>query len=158
MSTISATEAPHLQQIDLTKLTIPRLNLLKQQLDKELDVFQESLQALKIAQNKFQESGHCLDKITPKAQGKEILVPLTESMYVPGRLADTENVLVDIGTGYYVERNVADAKDYFTRRVAYVTEQMEKIQMAGLEKSKIRDAIIDVIKMKIHGLSKNEGA
>ena len=36
-------------------------------------------------------------------EGKEILVPLTSSMYVPGRLSDVENVMVDIGTGYQVK-------------------------------------------------------
>ena len=36
--------------------------------------------------------------------GKPILVPLTTSLYVPGKLADTENVIVDVGTGFYVEK------------------------------------------------------
>ena len=33
-----------------------------------------------------------------------ILVPLTNSLYVPGKLSDTEHVIVDIGTGYYVKK------------------------------------------------------
>lgn len=36
--------------------------------------------------------------------GKTILVPLTNSLYVPGKLADLENVIVDVGTGYYVKK------------------------------------------------------
>ena len=36
--------------------------------------------------------------------GKQVLVPLTSSLYVPGRLSDTETVVVDIGTGYYVKK------------------------------------------------------
>lgn len=36
--------------------------------------------------------------------GKPLLVPLTTSLYVPGTLAGTENVIVDVGTGYYVEK------------------------------------------------------
>jgi prefoldin alpha subunit len=35
---------------------------------------------------------------------KPILVPLTNSLYVPGKLTDAENVLVDVGTGYYVKK------------------------------------------------------
>ena len=35
---------------------------------------------------------------------KPILVPLTTSLYVPGTLADTSNVIVDVGTGFYVEK------------------------------------------------------
>ena len=36
--------------------------------------------------------------------GAPILVPLTPSLYVPGKLASTDIVLVDIGTGFYVEK------------------------------------------------------
>lgn len=35
---------------------------------------------------------------------KKILIPLTSSLYVPGRIKDTDNVLVDVGTGYFVEK------------------------------------------------------
>lgn len=38
------------------------------------------------------------------AADKRVLIPLTSSLYVPGRIKDTENVLVDIGTGYFVEK------------------------------------------------------
>lgn len=73
-------------------------------------------------------------------------------MYVPGKLVDTEKVLIDIGTGYYAEKNIPDAKEYFKRRVAFVTQQMEKIQAIGQEKSKIREATIDVMEMKLEAL------
>ena len=33
-----------------------------------------------------------------------MLIPLTNSLYVPAKLADHENVIVDIGTGYYVQK------------------------------------------------------
>ena len=32
-----------------------------------------------------------------------MLVPLTQSLYAPGKLGDTGKVLIDIGTGYFVE-------------------------------------------------------
>ncbi len=38
-----------------------------------------------------------------------MLVPLTSSMYVVGELSSTKKVLVDVGTGYYVEKKVPDA-------------------------------------------------
>lgn len=96
---------------------------------------------------------HCLMKMK-FSLGKEILVPLTGSMYVPGKLVDTEKVLIDIGTGYFAEVNVQQAKEYFKRRVVYVTEQMEKIQFIGQEKSKIREATVDVMEMKVQALKK----
>ena len=31
-------------------------------------------------------------------------MPLTNSLYVPGKPSDTEYVIVDVGTGYYVKK------------------------------------------------------
>lgn len=35
---------------------------------------------------------------------KTILVPLTNSLYVPGHLSDPDHVIVDVGTGYFVKK------------------------------------------------------
>lgn len=48
--------------------------------------------------------------------GKKMLVPLTASLYVPGMLDDEEKVLVDIGTGYFVE--VVDL-DYYSLKLSF---------------------------------------
>ena len=42
--------------------------------------------------------------ITGLLSASEILVPLTNSLYCRGRLPSTSKVLVDIGTGFYVEK------------------------------------------------------
>ncbi|XP_014225784.1 prefoldin subunit 5 [Trichogramma pretiosum] len=154
MSQVSLTEQPHMQQVDLTQLNLAQLTQLKQQLDQELSVFQDSLTRLKIAQGKYQESNESLDKFTPEAEGKDILVPLTGSMYVPGKLINTSKVVIDVGTGYYTEQYIADAKEYFKRRINYVTEQIMKIQAMGQEKSKIREAMMDVMEMKLQSAQK----
>lgn len=98
---------------------------------------------------RFQESGEALTKCSPGNADKDILVPLTGSMYVPGKLKDPEKVVVDVGTGYYVEKDIPNAKEYFTKKVKYVTEQMEKVQAIGNEKNRIRDAVMDVMEMKL---------
>jgi prefoldin alpha subunit len=43
------------------------------------------------------------------------------------------------------------AKDYFKRRVTFVTEQMEKIQAAGIRKNEIRDG--NALTLKLYVLS-----
>lgn len=149
MAAISTTEQKGMQQIDLTSLNVPQLSSLKQQLDQELNLFQESLASLKVAQNKFSNSGETLERINPEMEGDTILVPLTGSMYVPGRLYDTNKLIIDVGTRYYVEKDSKAAKDYFQRKVKFVTEQMEKIQYLGLEKSKIRDTIVELLELKL---------
>lgn len=87
-------------------------------------------------------------------------------MYVPGKLVDPNNVIIDIGTRYYAEKvklfnikicdntttkfqDLKSAKDYFQRKIKFVTEQMEKIQLLGLEKSRIRDTIVEILELKL---------
>lgn len=149
MATVSGAPGQGMQLIELDKLNLHQLTQLKQQLDQELNVFQDSLTNLKMAQSKFSASGESIEKISPESKGKTILVPLTGSMYVPGTISDTDNVIIDIGTGYYAQKDIEGAKDYFKRKVDFVTEQMEKLQAMGIEKSKIRDTICEVMELKL---------
>ena len=99
MSSKPAGGRPGQQLIDLTKLNLMQLTQFKNQLDQDLQFYQESLQNLKHAQQKFAESGEAVKQVpSSDSAEKEILVPLTGSMYVPGKLADPEKVLVDVGT------------------------------------------------------------
>lgn len=41
---------------------------------------------------------------TANTSDKQVLVPLTSSLYVPAKLGDTSNVVVDVGTGYFVKK------------------------------------------------------
>ncbi|KAF6207421.1 hypothetical protein GE061_018663 [Apolygus lucorum] len=146
---MSTKEKPEMQQIELSKLSLANLTQLKKQLDQEIGVYQDSMQALKLAQTKYGDSKEALEKIQPDAKDSRIMVPLTGSMFVPGTIDDTEKVLVDVGTGYYLKMSMESAKDYFKRKVVFVTEQMEKIQSLGMERSKIRDAVMGVMEVKI---------
>nr|CAG4635240.1 EOG090X0NBB [Alona affinis] len=145
-----------MQKIDLTTLTLPQLAQLKQQLEQDLNLYQESLQTLKIAQTKFQESAECAEKLESTVDGSAVLVPLTGSMYVPGKISQPGKPLVDIGTGYFAENNVEQAKSYFKRKVKFVTEQMEKVQALGMEKSQVRDAVAEVMDLKVAQVSANQ--
>jgi prefoldin alpha subunit len=99
---------------------------------------------------RFQESGDSLKQLSADSRDKDILVPLTGSMYVPGKLSDPGRVMVDVGTGYFVEKDLAAAKEYFSKKVNYVTQQMEKVQGVGNEKNRVREAVMDVMEAKLH--------
>jgi prefoldin alpha subunit len=107
--------------VDLASLSTQQLSQVKKQLDDELEHLTNSFSQLRAAQSKFRE---CLKSIAGGVNSvvdselllvvlsvidsvgieKPILVPLTSSLYVPGTLADTDNVIVDVGTGFYVEK------------------------------------------------------
>ena len=52
---------------------------------------------------KFEESKEVLIYLNKFGQGKEVMVPLTSSLYVPGVMEDTQNVLVEVGASYFIE-------------------------------------------------------
>lgn len=44
-------------------------------------------------------------------------VPLTQSLYVPGNVVEADKMLVDVGTGYYVEKDQKKTAEFLERKV-----------------------------------------
>lgn len=84
--------------VKLTDLPVPQLSQLKKQFDDELSNLTSSFQSLRQAQAKFKDCLLSLQKgVKKENEGRTILVPLTSSLYVPGRLEGVEKVIVDVG-------------------------------------------------------------
>nr|XP_015812545.2 prefoldin subunit 5 [Nothobranchius furzeri] len=144
--------------VNLSDLSMPQLEGLKTQLDQEVEFLTSSISQLKVVQAKYVDAKDSLNVLNQNNKGKELLVPLTSSMYVPGTLSDVEHVLVDVGTGYYVEKNVEDSKAFFKRKIDFLTKQMEKIQPALQEKHAVKQAVIEVMTLKIQQLQQSQQA
>tara|TARA_B100001778_G_scaffold244319_1_gene204608 strand:+ start:172 stop:561 length:390 start_codon:yes stop_codon:yes gene_type:complete len=87
----------------------------------------ESLANLQKAVARYHTSGRALEAMEEETEGKDMLVPLTSSLYVPGKLGAVDKVLLDVGTGYFVEKSPADGVDYCKRKVTLVRDNMEKL-------------------------------
>ncbi|SPP88121.1 probable prefoldin subunit 5 [Drosophila guanche] len=144
--TSSATAKP--EMIDLTKLSPDQLMQIKQDFEQEMGNIQESLSTLHGCKAKYAGSKEALETFQPDWENRQILVPLTSSMYVPGRVKDLNNFVIDIGTGYYIEKDLEGSKDYFKRRVEYVQEQIEKIEKIHLQKTRFLNSVMGVLEMK----------
>ncbi|KAI7808047.1 prefoldin subunit 5 [Triplophysa rosa] len=144
--------------VNLTELSLPQLEGLKTQLDQETEFLSSSIGQLKVVQTKYVEAKDSLNVLTKNNEGKELLVPLTSSMYVPGKLHDVDNVLVDIGTGYFVEKKVEDGKEFFKRKIDFLTKQIEKIQPALQEKHAMKQAVVEVMNMKLQQLHSQQAS
>uniref|UniRef100_A0A8C7V6D8 Prefoldin 5 n=1 Tax=Oncorhynchus mykiss TaxID=8022 RepID=A0A8C7V6D8_ONCMY len=112
-----------------------------------------SIGQLKVVQMKYIEAK---DSLT--AQTTLLMHPMFCSMYVPGTLNDVENVLVDVGTGYYVEKNVDGTKEFFKRKIEFLTKQIEKVQPALQEKHGMKQAVIEVMNIKIQKLQSQQAS
>ncbi|KAI4230554.1 MAG: hypothetical protein LQ349_006197 [Xanthoria aureola] len=123
--------------VNLSTLPIPQLTSIKNQLTQELQHLTTSFTQLRTAQAKFRdciksvrdgiEKGGA-NKAEEGASSKPILVPLTPSLYVPGTLASTETVLVDIGTGFYVEKTPPAARQFYTAKVEELGKNLKDLE------------------------------
>jgi len=137
------------QVVDLSQLPLQSLTQMKQELDSDIEYMSKSIHTLKVVMDKCLVSEDCLNKLGKEAEGREVLVPLTNSVYVPGKLVQADKAIVGIGTGYFVEKDVADAQDVFKRKEKLVEEQIEKVQKAAQDKVKLRDAVAEMMQEKL---------
>lgn len=77
---------------------------------------------------KFNDSAIVIGFLKDKAADKEIMVPLTSSLYVPGRMEENNRVLVEVGASYYIEQSTETAQKYCERKVKQITESCQKLQ------------------------------
>lgn len=141
--------------VDLMELGVQHLLQMKTQVEQELAVFQNAFAKLKLAQSKLQESMECVEKISARDEGRKLLVPLTSSLFVEGRMVEPDKLLIDVGAGYFVEMDQKSAVDYFRRKLAFVKAEEEKLQDIGREKSKAREVISEVLQLKLQQLTTN---
>ncbi|XP_062969182.1 prefoldin subunit 5-like [Cynocephalus volans] len=141
------------QSVNITKLNLLQLEMLKNQLDQDMEFLSTSTAQLKVVSSKYVEAKHCLNMLNNSNEGKELLVPLTSSIYVPRKLHNVEYMLINMETGYYVEQTAEDAKDDFKRKTDFLTKQMEKIQPALQEKHAMKQAVMKMMNQKIQQLA-----
>lgn len=134
-----------------------------------------SLNSLKVAQARFTESANSLAAIpadsegacgptraraAPRARratpalaprsaraGREALIPLTPSLFVPATLGGNDEVLVDIGTGFFVGKPAAAAVDLLRARADAVGGEVGGLARVLAIKESNRDIIAQHISM-----------
>ncbi|KAF2428631.1 Prefoldin alpha subunit [Tothia fuscella] len=147
------------QQIKLNDLPVAQLTQLKKQFDDELQNLTSSFQSLRQAQAKFKDCLLSLQKgVKKENEGKSILVPLTSSLYVPGKLADVDKVVVDVGTGFYVEKSVKEATTFYEGKVKELQVSLGELEKIVQGKSDNLRVVEDVMRQKIMEQNNQTGA
>nr|CAB3499331.1 unnamed protein product [Digitaria exilis] len=114
-------------RIELDKLSVEQLKGLKEQTDLEVNLLQDSLTKIRTATTRLESASAALHDLSLRPHGKKMLVPLTASLYVPGSLDDAENVLVDVGTGYFIEKTMAQGKEYCERKINLLKSNFDEL-------------------------------
>ncbi|KAJ3282030.1 Prefoldin alpha subunit [Rhizoclosmatium globosum] len=134
--------------INLADLPLQQLQAVKNQMDEEIQHLTQSYAQLKQAQVKFSDSIESLNNIDGRKDEK-VLIPLTSSLYVPGTLADVSKVIVDIGTGYMIDKSIPDAKDFYKTKVTFLRENLDGLQETITQRENQYKVLIDVMNMKM---------
>ncbi|KAL4893985.1 Prefoldin [Aspergillus ambiguus] len=148
--------------VNINSLSVPQLRALQTRLSSELEHLTTSHTKLRAAQSKFRD---CIRSINEGVVGSEkkgtngkddILVPLTSSLYVRGTLVDREKVLVDVGTGFCVEKTPAKAVQFYEEKVKNLETNLTELEKIVQTKSSQQRLFEDALRQKL--LSENTSA
>ncbi|PSR91941.1 prefoldin subunit [Coniella lustricola] len=137
------------QGVSLDSLSAQQLTAVKKQLDEEVEHLTTSFAQLQAAQIKFKDCLRCVKVQGTTADKKEILVPLTNSLYVKGNISRPDRVLVDVGTGFYVEKDVKSAAEFYEGKIKDLTGNISDLEGIVQNKSNTLRAVEEVLKQKI---------
>ncbi|KAI8878038.1 prefoldin, alpha subunit [Backusella circina FSU 941] len=118
------------QQVNLSDLDLTSLQQVKSQLEEELNHLTQSYSKLKNVRAKFNDCAEIY-------------------LYVPGKLSDVNKVIVDVGTGYYVEKSTENASKFYKDKVEYVKKNMGTLEETITSKQSSLRAILNVMQDKI---------
>ncbi|PNH06280.1 Prefoldin subunit 5 [Tetrabaena socialis] len=116
------------QPVRLESLAPQQLAELRANLNNEIQRLADGGNALTRAATTCNNARKAVEQLAASKKGQSIMLPLTSSLYVSGAVDDVEKVLVDIGTGYYVEMPVADAAKFYERRIKTLQDNISNIQ------------------------------
>ncbi|CAA7264585.1 unnamed protein product [Cyclocybe aegerita] len=137
------------QTVNVADLDIAQLSEVRKQLEEELNHLTNSFAQLKQAQAKFKSCIENVNEVKPQNKDKTILVPLTNSLYVPGKLSDPEHVIVDVGTGYYVKKTREQAIKHYSNKVEYIRSNVETLEDTIQKKRENMNYLIGILQQKI---------
>ncbi|CAN6657521.1 prefoldin subunit 5 [Trichomonascus vanleenenianus] len=138
------------KQVDIKSLSIQQLYEIQQQLQQEIDHLSDSFSKLRQALTKFQDCSDTVKLVSnPANEENEILVPLTSSLYIPGKMQDVDKFMVDVGTGYYVEKNSEDSIEFFHRKVKTLTKNLNDLETVVNNKYANLRAVSDALNKKV---------
>jgi prefoldin alpha subunit len=118
------------QTIDLDVMSLEELNQAKMQEEQRLQALTSRYAQLRSAAARLNASQRAVNELSPSSEGKDVMVPLTESVYVPGKIREPTKLLVELGTGFFAEKSSKDTNAFLERKIRLVDHNSENITKA----------------------------
>ncbi|PLW10144.1 hypothetical protein PCANC_03742 [Puccinia coronata f. sp. avenae] len=132
--------------LNVQDLDASQLASVKEQLDQELVHLTNSFAQLQGAIAKFNTGIESIDVIQKKQE--PILVPLTSSLYVPGKLKDPSRIMLDVGTGYLIDQPIGSARSSLNRKVLGLGVSLDQLQSTIETKQEHLGLVRELIQIK----------
>jgi prefoldin alpha subunit len=130
-----------ISSIRLDEMSLDQLQQIRQQEDGRRQGLTQRYAQLRAAAARIHASRQSVQEIQGASAGKEVLVPLTDSVFVPGKLREPNRLLVELGTGYYVEKTSKDTEAFLDRKMRLVDANTQNIATALQATSSNMEAI-----------------
>lgn len=128
------------KEVPLEKLTKDQLQYVGKQIDAEIQSYSSYYTSLKVAHNKFLDNKDYIHDLKTY-ENKDILVPITSSLYLPGKCSDVKKLTIEIGGNFFVETSIDRAEQFCDRKIDTIKKSMDKIDQIIKNKSDQLNAI-----------------
>ena len=114
------------KEVPIEKLSVEQLNYVGQQIEKEIKNYSQYYSSLRAVNNKYLDNKEYIKQLK-EYKDKEILVPMTSSLYIPGKSTDVKKLMIEIGTNFFVETTIEKADKFCDRRIENFKKNMNEI-------------------------------
>ena len=139
------------QGINIDTMSLDQLNAVKQQQESRLEQLIAQYHQLRAVSARLTTARTSLNEIpvSGNADGREIMIPLTESLYAPGKIVDPNKVLVELGAGFFVEKSAKDAVKVWERKGKVIDANSENVMAAAEASSRNAQAVQQAMQGKM---------
>ena len=130
MSSDDTNQEAEPSSIQLDNLSLEQLQQLRQQEEARLQGLTQRYAQLRAAAARLSASEMAVTELEQATEDSHVLVPLTDSLYVPGKLKPQGKLLVELGTGYYAEKSCSDTKEFIDRKAKIVQANSDNLTKA----------------------------
>ena len=122
------------KEVPIEKLSVAQLNYVGQQIEKEIKNYSQYYSSLRAVNNKYLDNKEYIKQLK-EYKDKEILVPMTSSLYIPGKSTDVKKLMIEIGTNFFVETTIEKADKFCDRRIENLKKNMNEIDKIRQDKN-----------------------
>lgn len=138
-----------MSSVPISQLDISQLVKLKNQLEDEVKEVTHLIQIVNESVLKTQKSIEELKQFDATPADTGMFVPITESLFVRGKVAPENRPIIELGTGYFAETTVEKAHGFFERRVQKLNEKREKLRSVFKDKDNTYRIVAQVLTQKL---------